>query len=150
MKRQKNCEPDTKVLKEVDPDVPVTACAGWRKYDSVYEERYNGLGLDYIGVDIYDDLGVLEPANALKAEKPMYVAEYGPEEKFDWDDDFQIRNTEAFLCNACANGYFGAFFWFYGGPNSREALTLIGRDGKPRKLAEKMPDIFKKAKELIP
>jgi hypothetical protein len=139
-----------RVLREVSPDVPVTACSGWHVYENLRNGFYNELGLDCIGVDIYSDTGELEPVDTLGCNAPVWLSEYGSETKDNWDDDFQVAMAEGFVRNACEKGYIGAFFWIYGGPSSGESLTLIGKQGQIRKLGLEMPAIYERAKTRLP
>jgi hypothetical protein len=119
------------------PSKPVTIASGWRKYDSLREGRYNDIGLDYIGVDIYNDTGEVEPAGDLGTKGvPVWLAEFGPELKDEWNEEFYTGNTVSFYENARKNGYFGAFHWMYGYAQSGESLTMIGKDGKLRPVAD--------------
>ncbi len=124
-------------LREEAPGLPLTVASGWRKYDSLREGRYNDLGLDCIGVDIYDDAGIVEPAATLGTDGiPVWLAEFGPETKDDWDEETYTQNTLSFYRNARAAGYIGAFHWMYGYAGSGESLTLEGKDGRLRPVAD--------------
>lgn len=120
------------IIKEYTTDIPVTACSGWRKYASLKEGRYNQMELDYIGVDIYDDSGFMEPVDTLNTNRPVWLAEFGPETKDNWSDKFFADNTIAFFNEAKTKGYIGAFLWMYGSKNSGEALSVIRQDGAKR------------------
>lgn len=130
----------TATLKEYAPDIPVTACSGWQWYNTLRAGLYNNLGLDYIGVDIYIDSGELEPVDTLKCTKPVWLAEFGAETKYNWDDDFLAENACAFYKSAIHNNYFGAFFWMYGYPDcaNGEALMLVSDNGDVRPAADKI------------
>lgn len=133
-----------KTIRENAPGMPVTACSGWQEYKTLRAGLYNNLDLDYIGVDIYNDPGTLAPVDTLGCTKPVWLAEFGPETKYNWDDDFSTRNALAFYENAVQNGYIGAFFWMYGFANStnREALMLLNTNGKLRGAADHLRPLF--------
>ncbi len=135
------------ILKGISPEVPVTAASGWREYDSLREGIYNDLGLDCVGVDIYNDTGELQKADTLGTNAPVWLAEYGTATKDNWDNAFLSFVTERFLLNARTKGYIGAFFWMYGYPESEEALSLIGRNGALRLTAEEMKRMIQRCEE---
>jgi hypothetical protein len=131
-------------LKEHAPDIPVTVCSGWQWYNTLRAGLYNDLGLDYIGVDIYIDSGEVEPVDTLRCTKPVWLAEFGAETKYNWDDDFLTKNACAFYKSAIRNNYFGAFFWMYGYPDCQngEALMLVADNGDVRPAADKIRHII--------
>ena len=124
-------------VKKCDPHMPITANTGWRSYDPLKNGRYNDLGLDYLGVDVYDDYGDLVPVKDLKVNRPVMVGEFGVATNSNWSDDFQTQTTQKFYENALAGGYKGAFYWMYGWaqPDGGESVTLVGKDGNLRPVA---------------
>jgi len=122
-------------VRSVMPDMPVTVSSGWTNYSALQSGLYNELGLDFIGVDIYNDTGTVLPVRNLMVNAPVVLAEFGPVSAHDWSDEFQSKYTAAFYRNARANGYIGAFLWMYGYFNSTESATLVGQDSNLRPAA---------------
>jgi len=130
--------------KKYAPHIPVTAASGWKWYQSLRDGRYNGIGLDYIGVDIYNNTGEMEAAGTLNCEKPVWLAEFGPYEEGarEWDDSLQTSVAVSFYENTVKQGYVGAFFWMYGAPDAWDQLTIEDRDGRLRPAADAMRYLF--------
>ena len=127
-----------KAVKAADPHMPITASSGWRNYDNLQSGLYNDLGLDYIGVDIYEDDGIVTPAEDLKLTAPALLGEFGPASPQNWCDEFQVCNIQSFFKNAKVAGYAGGFYWLYGWAAPQEtsqSATLVGPNGQLRPAA---------------
>ncbi len=132
-------------VKEILPDIPITAASGWQNFNSLKRGYYNNLGLDLIGIDIYNDFGDVyygtnnakhyESIKDLHLTRPAWVMEFGPITSSNWSDNFQTQSTISFYESAKEAGYKGAFYWMYGHAASGEALTLIGRNNQLRPVA---------------
>lgn len=94
------------------PGIPVSCASGWGTNLS----RYNDLGLDIIGTDIYtDDASVYDPEEQ-HADAPVVCFEFGPSNSSkNISDEFQIAHTTKFFRNAISAGYRGAYIWMYNG-----------------------------------
>lgn len=131
-------------VKKCDPHMPITANTGWREYDPIANGRYNDLGLDYIGVDVYNNYGELKPLKELKATAPIMIGEFGATGGADsnWSDDFQTQLIDKFYQNAKDAGYKGAFYWMYGWQqdpaSAGDPNTLVGADGELRPVASSL------------
>ena len=130
--------------KKYAPQLPVTAASGWKYYESLRKGKYNDIGLDYIGVDIYNDTGELEPVDTLNCDKPVWLAEFGLSQESStlWDEDLLTNATLSFYRNAIGQGYVGAFFWMYGYPEPWDALSLEDKDGRLRSVADELHFLF--------
>lgn len=109
-------------LKVKLPWLKVTASAGWpddffktgAQYD-VANGFYSGLGLDFYDVHVYADSGSFTGATALCNRAaadgvPVYLGEFG-QSTHTVDDGVQYKATAAFLNNAKALCFKGAFAW---------------------------------------
>ena len=129
-------------VKEIIPDIPIISASGWQNFDSLKKGIYNNLGLDIIGIDIYNDYGDVyygtnnskhySSLKELRLSRPAWVMEFGPISSDNWSNNFQTQTTIAFYESAKEAGYKGAFYWMYGHAASGEALTLVGQNNQLR------------------
>lgn len=93
-------------------NIPVTVASGW----DVNPSRYNGLGLDLMGVDLYNADPSAEMTTEGNEDAPIVVLEYGSADSALFiDDDYQTEYMLDFLENAIQKNYKGAYFWLYNG-----------------------------------
>lgn len=98
--------------RQILPKVPVSLACGWNYKDSV--RYFNKLGLDYIGMDIYDDYSKVQDLSQLMLTSPVMMSEFGPGESAGSTNSyFHIKNYQDFISNAIQGGYVGAFYWCY-------------------------------------
>jgi len=96
--------------------VRVTASAGHHTaVPDLLRGRYDGLGLDFYDVHVYDDDGRIPNAywlwwHARRRGVPIVLGEYGQKTERR-DDRIQVRATRGFLYRARAWGFAGALAW---------------------------------------
>ena len=101
-----------KAFKAKLPDMPVTCASGWGSHLS----RYNDLGLDLIGTDVYNNDGSVYDPSEQTADAPVIAREYGVSDS-GRDEEFQLAHATKFLNNAMDAGYAGAYFYQFNGWN---------------------------------
>ena len=109
--------------REILPGIPVSLASGWNYEDSV--RYFNKLGLDYIGMDIYDDDGKVKDLSQMMMTSPVMMTEFGPSTGASSTNSyFHMTNYQNFIANAKLGGYIGAFYWCYNGRGSM--MSFLG------------------------
>lgn len=107
--------------REYLPNVPVSVACGWNYANSV--RYFNKLGLDYIGMNIYDDQSRVQDLSKFIITSPVMLTEFGPKEKLNSSNSyFHITNFQNFIANAKMGGYTGAFYWCYSGKGTMQSF----------------------------
>lgn len=119
-------------IKQVMPEMPITASSGLRDYNSLKDGQYNELGLDLIGVNDYNDFGDVAAIKSLRVTKPVILSEFGVKTATNLSNDFQQQSTMTFYANAKAAGYRGAFYYMYGYKDASNTLTLFDQNNHLR------------------
>lgn len=122
-------------VKKCNPNMPITANSGWRESSPLLAGKYDELGLDYIGIDVYNDYGEVDSARKLKLNTPVMAGEFGVSNHDNWSDDFYSQTIEKFFQNAKEGGYKGAFMWMYGFPGETQSNNLVDKNGELRPVA---------------
>jgi hypothetical protein len=89
--------------------------------------KYQGTGINVYEFHTYNTHGYLPPVESLKLNLPVLIGECGAEPKDAENDDALNRAVGNFLRNARNNGYAGALYWCYGGPQNGHALMDVVR-----------------------
>ena len=104
-------------IKAVMPNMMTSSEDMWSPY-SIY--KYNDLGLDLHGINIYDNQGQLPDQAEHFSNTPMYISEVNVSENQSehFSDEYWLQRQQAFYPNAQAQGYIGCFYfcWWAGGP----------------------------------
>lgn len=95
-------------IRKILPDMPIIASGGQNNTN----EFYNEIDLDYFGIDVYDDNGVVPSIKGYNTRFPMWITECGAKVLPPFsDDDLSAENFLSFYRNAKAEGYKACYAW---------------------------------------
>lgn len=113
-----------KLMKKYFPEIPVTAAGGWGTVLS----RYNELGLDLNGTDIYESTGKVYDPSMQFSDMPVVCMEYGHDSgDVAVSDEIKIAHLSKTMENFKISGYVGSYYFAYNG-GSGKTLSLINSE----------------------